>query len=56
MRYLFDTNVLVAAFRSRTGASHALLRRALVGDLRLVVHHKLVHEYRDVLSRPAADA
>lgn len=52
MRYLLDTNVLVAAFRSRTGASNALVRRALLGDLPLVVHQKLVYEYNDVLSRP----
>lgn len=52
MRYLLDTNVLVSAFRSSSGASHALVRRALSGDLPLVVHHKLVYEYRDVLSRP----
>lgn len=51
MRYLLDTNVLVAAFRSRHGASNALVRRALQGDLPLVTHHKLVFEYRDVLSR-----
>lgn len=51
MRYLLDTNVLVAAFRSRSGASHAIVRRALTGDLPLVVHHKLVYEYRAVLSR-----
>ncbi len=52
MRYLLDTNVLVAAFRSRNGASNAIVRRALLGELPLVVHHKLVYEYRDVLSRP----
>lgn len=52
MRYLFDTNVLVAAFRSRRGASHVLVQRAIMGELPLVVHHKLVYEYRDVLSRP----
>lgn len=52
MRYLLDTNVLVAAFRSRAGASNALVRRALLGDLPVVVHQKLVYEYRDVLSRP----
>ena len=51
MRYLLDTNVLVAAFRSRNGASNAIVRRALMGDLPLVVHQKLVYEYRDVLSR-----
>jgi predicted nucleic acid-binding protein len=53
MRYLLDTNVLVAAFRSRTGASNAIVRRAVLGDLPLVVHQKLIYEYRDVLSRPA---
>ncbi|HRM50294.1 MAG TPA: PIN domain-containing protein [Alicycliphilus sp.] len=52
MRYLLDTNVLVAALRSSQGASHALVRRALQGELPLVVHQKLVYEYRDVLSRP----
>lgn len=52
MRYLLDTNVLVAALRSRNGASNKIVRRALTGDLPLVVHHKLVYEYRDVLSRP----
>jgi uncharacterized protein len=52
MRYLFDTNVLVAAFRSRNGASNALVRRALQGDLSPAVHHKLAFEYRDVLCRP----
>jgi hypothetical protein len=55
MRYLPDINVLVAAFRSRRDASHALLRLALSGGLPIVAHHKLVYvvyEYRDVLSRP----
>lgn len=52
MRYLLDTNVLVAAFRSRSGASNAIVHRALLGDLPLVVHQKLVYEYSDVLSRP----
>ena len=52
MRYLLDTNVLVAAFRSRNEASNAVIRRALLGDLPMVTHHKLVYEYRDVLSRP----
>ena len=51
MRYLFDTNVLVAAFRSSVGASSALLQRALHGELPVVVHPKLVYEYRDVLCR-----
>jgi len=53
MRYLLDTNVLVAALRSRSGASNALVRLALQGLLPVVVHPKLVYEYRDVLSRPS---
>lgn len=52
MRYLLDTNILVAAFRSRTGASNAIVRLGLLGVLPLVTHQKLVYEYRDVLSRP----
>jgi predicted nucleic acid-binding protein len=52
MRYLFDTNVLVAAFRSSLGTSFALLQRVLHGELPLVVHPKLIYEYRDVLCRP----
>ncbi len=40
MRYLLDTNVLVAALRSKHGASNAIVRRALLGDLPLVVHQK----------------
>ncbi len=54
MRYLLDTNVLVAALRSRSGASNALVRLALQGLLPVVVHPKLVYEYRDVLHRPAS--
>ena len=51
MNYLLDTNVVVSALRSRRGASHALLRRSLEGRLSVVMHHKLLMEYRDVLSR-----
>jgi putative PIN family toxin of toxin-antitoxin system len=52
MNYLLDTNVLIAALRSRRGASHALIRLVLQGKLPVVMHHKLLAEYRDVLSRP----
>lgn len=52
MRYLFDTNVVASAFRSSSGASSALLQRVLHGELALVVHPKLIYEYRDVLCRP----
>lgn len=52
MRFLLDTNVLVAALRSRRGASYQLLRRAVAGTLPLVIHYKLLAEYLDVLARP----
>lgn len=52
MRYLLDTNIVVAALRSRRGASHELLRRAILGELPVAIHHKLLAEYRDVLGRP----
>jgi putative PIN family toxin of toxin-antitoxin system len=51
---VLDTNVLVAALRSRQGASHRLLR--LVGDPRWQINLSvpLVLEYEDVLKRPDA--
>lgn len=50
-KIVVDTNVLVAAFRSRSGASHRLL--SLVGEQRfeICVSVPLVLEYEDVLSR-----
>jgi putative PIN family toxin of toxin-antitoxin system len=52
---VIDTNVLVAALRSRRGASHRLLR--LVGDPRWRINLSvpLVLEYEDVLKRPDAE-
>lgn len=51
---VLDTNVLVAALRSRRGASHRLLR--LVGDQRWQINLSvpLLLEYEDVLKRPDA--
>ena len=48
---VLDTNVLVAALRSRRGASHRLLR--LVGDPRWQINLSvpLLLEYEDVLKR-----
>lgn len=51
MRYLIDTCVVLSALRSRRGASNALLRLVFEGSLPVVVHFKLVAEYRDVLLR-----
>jgi putative PIN family toxin of toxin-antitoxin system len=52
MRYLIDTNVLVSALLSKRGASHQILRRALSGELPIIMQHKLLWEYRDVTARP----
>jgi len=48
---VLDTSVLVAAIRSPTGASMALVERALLGDLEIVVSTALVLEYESVLTR-----
>lgn len=52
LRAVIDTNVVVAALRSRRGASFALLRRAGVGAFEHVLTVPLVMEYEDVLLRP----
>jgi predicted nucleic acid-binding protein len=53
MLLVLDTSVLVAACRSRRGASWALVRRALTGELAIVVSVPLVLEYEAVLTRGA---
>jgi putative PIN family toxin of toxin-antitoxin system len=52
MRYLIDTCVLVSALRSSAGASHKVLKAALDGTLPVLMHYKLLAEYRSVLFRP----
>jgi putative PIN family toxin of toxin-antitoxin system len=49
--HVLDTSVLVAAFRSRRGASHELLRRVIEGELPAVVSNTLMTEYEAVLTR-----
>ena len=51
LQVVLDTNVLVAALRSRRGASHRLLR--LIGDPRWQINLSvpLLLEYEDVLKR-----
>ncbi len=48
---VLDTDVLVAAFRSPTGASAALLQAALDGQVTLLANVALVLEYEAVCSR-----
>ena len=52
MRVLVDTNVLVAAARSRRGASHELLTRLPDPQFQPVISVPLFVEYRAVLLRP----
>lgn len=49
---VLDPSVLVAALRSRNGASFALLSRLRSGDYRAVVSVPLMMEYAEVLARP----
>lgn len=49
--HVFDTSVLVAAFRSRRGASFELLRRLVEGELPGLVSNTLMTEYEAVLTR-----
>jgi putative PIN family toxin of toxin-antitoxin system len=51
MRYLLDTCVLVSALRSSAGASHKVLKAALNGSLPILMHYKMLAEYRSVLFR-----
>ena len=51
MRVVLDTSVIVAGFRSRTGASNLLLQAVAKGGLRPLVTTALFLEYEDVLLR-----
>lgn len=53
MRVVLDTNVIYAALRSKTGASHALLRKVGTGAFDLCLSVPLVLEYESVLKREA---
>jgi putative PIN family toxin of toxin-antitoxin system len=52
MRLVLDTSVLVAATRSQTGASRALVKAALEFRIQFLISNPLVLEYEAVLSRP----
>lgn len=49
---VIDTNVFVAGLRSGGGASRAVLRRALQGQLQPLFGNALWMEYQDLLGRP----
>ena len=52
MRLVLDTSVIVAAFRSRWGASNRLLHMAAEKRFVMLATPALFLEYEDVLSRP----
>jgi putative PIN family toxin of toxin-antitoxin system len=52
MRAAFDTDVIVAALRSRTGASNALLHALRLGQLEAMASVPMMLEYEAVLMRP----
>jgi predicted nucleic acid-binding protein len=52
MRVVFDTSVLVAAMRSRQGASHALISSIPAPEFQLCLSVGLYAEWQDVLTRP----
>mgnify|MGYP001201545585 CR=1 FL=1 len=49
--YVLDTNILVAAFRSRNGASFLLLEALVRNEFKAAATASLLLEYRDVLGR-----
>jgi len=53
-RAVLDTNVLVAAFRSRTGASFEIFRRLRLDEWTAILSNHLTYEYEEVLKRDAA--
>ena len=52
MKAAFDTDVIVASRRSRSGASHALLRALQAGEITAVASVPMMLEYEAVLMRP----
>jgi predicted nucleic acid-binding protein len=52
VRVVLYTNILVAAFRSKRGASNALLSKVGTGIFEIALSVPLMFEYEDVLARP----
>ncbi len=52
MRVVFDTSVLVAAARSRNGASYALVKSIPSDFFEATISYSLYCEWQDVLTRP----
>ena len=52
MHAVLDTNVLVSALKSQSGASFEVLRQIRAGSIRIAVTVPLLVEYESVLLRP----
>ena len=52
MKVAFDTDVIVAALRSRSGASNALLHALSAGQIEAVASVPMMLEYEAILMRP----
>lgn len=52
IRAVIDTNVLIAALRSSSGASHQIILAADGGDFQMALSVPLLAEYEDVSARP----
>lgn len=52
MKLVLDTDVLVAAIRSDSGASRQILLAALAGRVEMLVSTSLLVEYEAVMTRP----
>lgn len=55
IKAVLDTNVIVAAMKSSSGASHELLLRAGDGTFEMALSVPLLTEYQDVTSRPGME-
>jgi putative PIN family toxin of toxin-antitoxin system len=53
-RAVMDTNVLIAAFRSRSGASFEIFQRLRRNEWTAVLSNHLLYEYEEVLKASAA--
>lgn len=51
IRAVLDTNVLLSALWSRTGASFEIVTRLRQGEFRLLLSNTLLSEYEEVLNR-----
>jgi putative PIN family toxin of toxin-antitoxin system len=51
VRVVLDTSVLISALRSERGAAIEVIRCVMLGELTVLMDHKIAYEYRDVAFR-----